>query len=932
MAEIAKTYELAVEIAGKVDSSFSQSFKSATSVLQESQHKVRSLKKELKELEQNYKSGAISAEQYRAVQSRLTAELAKAEQAQKRLARAIELQGKAEAFQSRMRGKMLGAVAAGATLAVPVKLAVDFESAMADVRKVIDFETPQQFKEMGEDILALSQRIPMTAKGLADIVAAAGQAGIARNELLLFAESAAKMGVAFDITAEQAGQMMAQWRTAFKMSQEEVNELADQINYLGNTTAASAPKISDIVTRIGPLGEIGGATAREIAALGTTMVSVGVGEEVAATGIKNLILRLTSGASATKKQKNAFKALGLSATRMAKMMQEDAQGAILAVINALRKIPEHKRAAILTDLFGRESVAAIAPLVTNVEQLEENLRKVGDATQYAGSMEKEFEARSATTANSLQLLMNTITRLGVTVGSVLLPPLAELAQSVAKVVGKIADWMGKHEGLTKVLVYATSTMLALKIAIAVVGFAIGSVLVKLAHFYVWMVKNNIATKIATVSTKAWALAQKGLNVVLGLSGKLLSVGKLIAYNVATKAVALGTKLWTAAQWLLNTALSANPIGLVVMAIAGLIAGFTLLYKKSEAVRSIISKLWDVIGIGPRVVAAAIGKVRDFAAVLGKIKIPNIFGAMWGGITGMAKTAAGKIGSIFGGFKMPNLSLMPKIVWNIAEFPFEAISAVTEKISGIMGKIQLPDIWESFRSTAVSAIGSIEEKLSAFMSSLSSLGNIYDVLTSGAASAYSFVTDKLNALVSFVGSIIWPKSLGDIWNIINSGASSVFQTVTNALNWVIDKVNWFIDKLNKIKLPSWLPMIGGKGVNIQMIEQIKAPAAAPAPVPGHAEGGVFSTPHVAMVAEKGPEAILPLDRLLGVIRESRTGTTAPSVNITYSPASPVINIYEQGGVSPEQIRSEVLRAERKAQEEFEARLKAFLAQQGRLSYA
>lgn len=264
---------------------------------------------------------------------------------------------------------------------------------------------------------------------------------------------------------------------------------------------------------------------------------------------------------------------------MAKMMQEDAQGAILAVINALRKIPEHKRAAILTDLFGRESVAAIAPLVTNVEQLEENLRKVGDATQYAGSMEKEFEARSATTANSLQLLMNTIMKLGVTIGSVLLPPLAEMAHSVAQVIGKITSWMEKHEGLTKVLVYAASTMLALKIAIAVVGFAIGSVLVKLARFYVWMVKNNIATKIVTVSIKAWALAQKGLNVVLGLSGKLLSVSKIIAYNVATKAVAVGIKLWTAAQWLLNAALSANPIGLVVMAIAGLIAGFTLLYKK-----------------------------------------------------------------------------------------------------------------------------------------------------------------------------------------------------------------------------------------------------------------------------------------------------------------------------------------------------------------
>ena len=151
---------------------------------------------------------------------------------------------------SAARGKLFRSVGMmAAVLTGPIVAAMNFESAMADVKKVVDFETPQQFKEMGEDILSLTRRIPMTAKGLADIVAASGQAGIARNELLAFAESAAKMGVAFDITAEQAGQMMAQWRTAFKMSQKQVVELADQINYLGNTTAASAPKISDIVTK-----------------------------------------------------------------------------------------------------------------------------------------------------------------------------------------------------------------------------------------------------------------------------------------------------------------------------------------------------------------------------------------------------------------------------------------------------------------------------------------------------------------------------------------------------------------------------------------------------------------------------------------------------------------------------------------------------------
>ena len=149
------------------------------------------------------------------------------------------------------------AQAVASAISAPIQAAMQFESSMADVKKVVDFDTPQQFKEMSRDILELSKRIPMTAEALAQIVASGGQSGIAKQDLTAFAESAAKMGVAFDITAEQAGDMMAKWRTAFKMGQDDVNKLADKINYLGNTTAASAPLISDVVTRIGPLGVFG---------------------------------------------------------------------------------------------------------------------------------------------------------------------------------------------------------------------------------------------------------------------------------------------------------------------------------------------------------------------------------------------------------------------------------------------------------------------------------------------------------------------------------------------------------------------------------------------------------------------------------------------------------------------------------------------------
>ena len=71
----------------------------------------------------------------------------------------------------------------------------------------------------------------MSAEGLAKIVAAGGQSGIARQDLTAFAESAAKMGIAFDVTADQAGEMMAKWRTAFKMDQKQVETLADKINF-----------------------------------------------------------------------------------------------------------------------------------------------------------------------------------------------------------------------------------------------------------------------------------------------------------------------------------------------------------------------------------------------------------------------------------------------------------------------------------------------------------------------------------------------------------------------------------------------------------------------------------------------------------------------------------------------------------------------------
>lgn len=549
-----KTYEIAFELAGKIGASFGNMFTSAKDRLGQVNRQLSSLQRETKTLDRSLKDGKITAEQYAQSYAKIEKQLKQTEQAQKKLTKATkaeQLAQRSDQFRGTMEGTLMGAAGAAFALGAPVYAAMQFESSLADVRKVVDFDTPEQFKAMEQDILNLSKRIPIAATGLAQIVAAGGQAGIAREELAAYAESAAKMGVAFDIAADEAGQTMAEWRSAFKMNQEQVNTLADQINLLGNTTAASAPKISDVVRRIGPLGDVGGAAASQIAALGATMVGAGVQEEVAATGIKNMILALVAGDAATKNQAEAFKALGMDAKQMATAMQKDAQGAITSVFQALQSLPKERQASVLQELFGKESIGAIAPLLTNLDGLQKNFKKVGDITQYAGSMEKEFQARSETTENSLQLLKNQVMALGINIGSILLPHVTNMSKKLSAASERLAAFTEKHPTLTKALLIAATVLTGLTIAVAGLGLVFSLVISPVARFYAWATKVELMSKLAAGATKTWAVSQR----------------------------------------LLNAAMRMNPIGLVITAIVGLIAIGIALYNNFDSVRNMVDNLW-----------------------------------------------------------------------------------------------------------------------------------------------------------------------------------------------------------------------------------------------------------------------------------------------------------------------------------------------------
>jgi len=481
----------------------------------------------------------------------------------------------AQAGAIRQRGEDLrasgtGAIMTGAAMAVPgvvaAKQAMTFESSMADVRKVVDFDSPKQFRQMGEDIVDMSTKIPMAAEGLAQIVAAAGRAGIARKELLTFATDAAQMGIAFDTTAEEAGNMMAKWRTAFGLGQDQVRGLSDQINALTNTYGGNVGAVAGVVTRIGSLGKVAGLAAPQIASMAQLMNSVGVEEEIAATGIKNMMLAMTKGDAATKAQSKAFAALGLDAKKVAEAMQKDAGGAITDLMGRLRKLPKAQQAATLTQLFGSESVSALAPMLTNLEKLQANFELVGDKAKYAGSMNKEYLARIATTEGAVGLATNALKAVNITLGSMLLPTITAASAKVVEIANGVRGWAKENPGLARGLVIAYSAITGLVLGVGALKFGLGMLLSPVATILKWLPKLGPVLSITRFAVMGLArgVMQAGLMmmanpivaVIVGIVAVLGVAGYLIYKHWDTISAAftagvgwIRDKLTAAKDWL-----------------------------------------------------------------------------------------------------------------------------------------------------------------------------------------------------------------------------------------------------------------------------------------------------------------------------------------------------------------------------------------------
>lgn len=372
-----------------------------------------------------------------------------------------------------LRGETMELLAMGASIYAATEPAVRFEEQMAQVAKVINFEGPNGFKHLRDDIFELntSGGLAMAASDIMAIQEAAGQSNLIdkflpddekRRQLIAFTKDAGIMGVAFDLQAGTAGKAMTLWRNQLKLGQDDALLLGDAVNHLSNNMDAEAAAIVNVISRSGALAKTRGLNTNEIAALSAAFVLAAPSPEIAATAMKKFTGTLTAGAAATDQQSAAMKNLGFDTVEMAKRMHGDATGSIMDVMLALSKLPIEEQGAALKQLFGEESIGAIAPLLANTDLLARAFGLVADETEYAGSMTEEFKGITETTAYQRRLLNNQLHRMSVIVGAELLPIMNDFMATMMPVISQITDWIAANPELVKTIGMVVAGLFAMK--------------------------------------------------------------------------------------------------------------------------------------------------------------------------------------------------------------------------------------------------------------------------------------------------------------------------------------------------------------------------------------------------------------------------------------------------------------------------------------
>ena len=280
----------------------------------------------------------------------------------------------------------VGATATGVAIGAPVVNAIreysSFEDAMLGVQRQVQGVGEigsASYKAIAAEVKALGRELPIPTNQIAEMYTAASRMEVPREGLQDFVRTVAMMATAFDAVPDEIAESMGKVAANFKIPLSEIRGLADAINYLDDNSSAKSVDIIGVLNRTAGVASSVAITEKSVAALASTLLSLGDREESASTAINAMIQKFAAAEKGSKGFRSAMGEIGLSLTDVQRGMQADAQGTLFRVIEAIQKLPATKRTGIMVELVGMEHSDTMAKLVTNTDKWRQQIEVANSA-------------------------------------------------------------------------------------------------------------------------------------------------------------------------------------------------------------------------------------------------------------------------------------------------------------------------------------------------------------------------------------------------------------------------------------------------------------------------------------------------------------------------------------------------------------------------
>ena len=335
------------------------------------------------------------------------------------------------------RGWTVAGAAIGASLVGVTKAAVDYEAALAGVKKTTD-PTAIQFAAFEQGFRNLANTIPVSAKELANMGAMAGQLGIHNESLLTFVETMAKLQTATNIIGEEGAAELAKFMNIMGTSQDRVSNLGSSLVDLGNNFATTEKDILDMALNLAGAGKQIGLSEGSVFGLATALSSVGIEAEKGGSAFSKVMINMAKAVdemdtTAGSKLREFAGVSGMTAEEFANLFNSNPVEAIAAFVEGLGTANER----------GTTAIGILSEMNVKEVRLRDTLLRAGGAHKLFNdainrgnqafrdntALQREFQTFSETTASKLALAKNRLTDVAIEAGNKLLPVLADFLKN-----------------------------------------------------------------------------------------------------------------------------------------------------------------------------------------------------------------------------------------------------------------------------------------------------------------------------------------------------------------------------------------------------------------------------------------------------------------------------------------------------------------------